>query len=75
MTTKELLLKIIDQKGGTDARLTRIEANLDEHMRRTSNVEGRTDRLEKFMWMALGMVALSTFLGIGTLIRAVFFVN
>jgi hypothetical protein len=73
MTTKELLIKLIEGQASAVTRLNAIDDNLAEHMRRTASVEGRTDRLERFMWMALGMVALSTFLGLGALVRAVFF--
>ncbi len=42
--------------------LSRVEENLKEHMRRTAIVEGRTEKLEQYMYMSLGMIALLMFI-------------
>lgn len=67
----EKLIKIIEQQGEIKASLAAVEVNLREHMRRTDNVEGRTETLFELhsknkakIDMALGAIGLVSFLGL-----------
>jgi len=60
-----LLLKLLEQQAGIRESVARIEENLEEHMRRTANLEGRTDQLQLLhsknkssIDMAVGAIAL-----------------
>ena len=64
----EILLAIHEQVSGIRAefgqRLQKLEAGLDEHIRRTHNVEGRVGMLEKAFWMGSGAIALASAVGL-----------
>lgn len=42
--------------------LSRVEENLKEHMQRTHNLEGRTDSLDRYMYMSMGVVGVLFFI-------------
>jgi hypothetical protein len=67
-TSLKLLISIHEQVSGIRAefgqRLQKVEAGLDEHIRRTHNIEGRVGLLEKAFWMGSGAVVLASSIGL-----------
>lgn len=64
MTVNEMLIKLIEQQGAINARLTAIETSLVEHMRRTAVLETKHEINEKAIYRAQGAIALLSLISI-----------
>jgi hypothetical protein len=60
---EEKIDRLDERLDSVDKTMIRQNTELTEHIRRTENLENRVDPLEKYVWMALGAIALIGFLG------------
>jgi hypothetical protein len=72
-TPEETLLKIYDKLVAVEIATARVEADLKEHMRRTTLLEIQTEFLKKNVYMAYGAIGLIGLMGV--LIKIVEFVS